>query len=190
MEPGGSLPHSQDPANSPYPKPDKFSPCPHPTYWKRITRVSFHLHLGLPNGLLPSGFPTKTPYAPLLYPHKCHVSRPSHYSRYDHPNNIRWIQIIKLLITQSLHSPVTSSLLDALGLYGQKLNPSQHVWREHQYQILSRLIQWFRIYNTTYRPIHVTSSSYVHFIDFLQQTHKKWRRTCCPYQSLLRYSSF
>jgi len=35
------------------------------------------------------------------------------------------------LITQSLHSPVTSSLLGAMELHGQKLNSSEHVWREH-----------------------------------------------------------
>jgi len=59
-----------------------------------------------------------------------------------------------------------------------------------QYQILSGLVQWFRRCNIAYRLTHVTSTWYVRFIDFLQQTHKKWRRTCCPYQSLLRYSSF
>ena len=29
MEPEGSLPHSQEPATCPYPKPDQSSPCPH-----------------------------------------------------------------------------------------------------------------------------------------------------------------
>jgi hypothetical protein len=28
MEPGGSLPHSQEPATCPYPEPAQFSPCP------------------------------------------------------------------------------------------------------------------------------------------------------------------
>jgi hypothetical protein len=32
-------------------------------------------------------------------PHTCYMSRPSHSSRFDHPNNVGWgVQIIKLLI--------------------------------------------------------------------------------------------
>ena len=35
---------------------------PHPTSWRSILILSTHLRLGLPNGLFPSGFPTKTLY--------------------------------------------------------------------------------------------------------------------------------
>ena len=38
---------------------------PHPTSWRSILILSTHLHLGLPSGLLPSGFPTTTLYTPL-----------------------------------------------------------------------------------------------------------------------------
>ena len=59
----------------------------HPTSWRSIL-ISFHLRLGLLSGLFPSGFPTKTQYTPLLFPHTCYMPRPSHYSRFDYPNNI------------------------------------------------------------------------------------------------------
>ena len=38
---------------------------PHPTSWKSILILSAHLRLGLPSGLFPSGFPSKTLYTPL-----------------------------------------------------------------------------------------------------------------------------
>ena len=49
---------------------------PHPTYWRSILTLSSHLHLGLLSGLLPSGFPTKTLYTPLLSP--LHATCPAH----------------------------------------------------------------------------------------------------------------
>jgi hypothetical protein len=51
---------------------------------------SSHLRPGLPSGHFPSGFPHQNPvYAsPLL--HTCYMPRPSHSSRFYHPNNIGW----------------------------------------------------------------------------------------------------
>ena len=50
---------------------------PHPTSWRSVLILSTHLYLGLPSGLLPSGFPSKTLYPPLLI-HTCHMPSPSH----------------------------------------------------------------------------------------------------------------
>jgi hypothetical protein len=41
-------------------------PMPHSTCWRSILMLSSRLRLGLPSGLFPSGFPTKTFYKPLL----------------------------------------------------------------------------------------------------------------------------
>ena len=44
------------------------STYPHPTSWRSILILSTHLCLGLPSGLFPSGFPTKTLYTPFSSP--------------------------------------------------------------------------------------------------------------------------
>ena len=41
---------------------------PHPTSWRSVLILSTHLRLGLPSGLFPNGFPTKTLYTPLSSP--------------------------------------------------------------------------------------------------------------------------
>ena len=63
---------------------------PHPASWIYIEIWSSHLRLGLPTGLFPSGFSTKTLYTPLLSPHMCYMHRPSNSSRFYHPKNIGW----------------------------------------------------------------------------------------------------
>ena len=53
----------------------------HPTSWRFILILSSHLSLGLPNGLFPSGFHTKTLYTPFISPIR--ATCPAHLIRLD-----------------------------------------------------------------------------------------------------------
>jgi len=47
--------------------------APYSTSGRGILILLYHLNLGLPGGLFPSNFLTKTLYAPPPYPHTCYM---------------------------------------------------------------------------------------------------------------------
>jgi len=140
MEPKGSLPQSQVPANCTLSWASSIQSIPpHPTSWRSILILSSHLHLGLPSGLFPSGFPTKTLYTLLLYPplpHTCYKPRTFHSSWFYNPNNIEWsIQIIKLLIIQ--FSPLPCYLISIKPKYSP-----QHPILKHSQSTFLLQCEW------------------------------------------------
>ena len=82
--------------------------------------LKFHLNIILP--LMPGSpmwslslrLPHQNPKHTSPVSHTCYMPRPSHSSRFYHPNNTGWKEEYKILsssLCSFLHSPVTSSLL-------------------------------------------------------------------------------
>ena len=103
MEHGGSLPHTEKPAISPYPQPDQSCPYTPPLTEDPFWYPPIHSYI-----FQVVSFPQVSPLNPYNYlscsPHMPR-GHPSHSSLFDNPNNIWWgKQIILLLIMQ--YSPL------------------------------------------------------------------------------------
>jgi len=95
-----------------------------------------------PSKWVPSGFPTKTLYAPPSRPHTCYMPRPSHSSRLHNRVIFGEYRSLSSTLCSFLHFPVTSSLLSTLFtstlILRSSFSVSDHVL--HPYKTIGKII--------------------------------------------------
>ena len=109
---------------------------PHPTSWRSSLILSSHLRLGLPGVLLPSVFPTKTLFTPLLSPIR--ATCPTHlilldiitqttFGKHYRSVSSSWCSYLHSLLTSSLLGPDiiinTLSLRSSISVSDQVSHP-------------------------------------------------------------------
>jgi hypothetical protein len=104
-----------------------------PTFLRFILILSFHLLLGLPYGLFPSGFPTKTLYTPHLFP--THATSPAH---------LILLSFITLTIVGEEHRLLSSSLCSFLH------SPHVITYRQYKWKILKNYLYNIKWNNNPY----------------------------------------
>jgi hypothetical protein len=72
-------------------------------------KITFPYFLGLPSGLFPSGFPTKTLYIFFISPHSCFMSQTFHPPWFE-PPNIWWVESTNLLVMKFSPSSYETTL--------------------------------------------------------------------------------
>ena len=172
----------------PVPIPSQLNPVhtPHPTSWRSILILSSNLRLGLPSGLLPSGFATKTLYTPLPSPI---CTCPAHLIFLDfitHTILGEQYRSVSSSLRSFLHSPVTSSLLGPNILLNTLFSNTISLCSS-----LTVSNQFSHPYNTTGKII-VLYISIFKFLDAKLENKRfcsEWQQAF-PYHNLLLISSW
>jgi hypothetical protein len=137
------------------------SPHPHPTSWRSILILSSYLRPGLPSGLFPSRFPTKTIYTPL--PSPIRTTCPAHLILLDIITRTilgKEYRPFSSSLCNFLHSPITSSLLGPnillSTLFSNTLSPRSSLNVNDQVSHLYRTTGKISKLNSELPPIHMS----------------------------------